>query len=98
MCALSRRSRIAASIGFSWQVANVEEYDRNDGTLGAAIGLMMWRRISATIILVGAELNAESERQTGRDTTRGQPAPIGLRGADVADRKDQPDPEPRKLR
>ena len=79
---------ISASIGFSWYVANFEDYDKTYGTVGAAIGLMMWMWISATIILVGAELNAESERQTDRDTTRGPPAPIGLRGADVADRKD----------
>lgn len=79
---------IVASIGFSWYVANFEDYDRTYGTVGAAIGLMMWMWISATIILVGAELNAESERQTDRDTTRGPPAPVGLRGADVADRKD----------
>ena len=79
---------IAASLGFSWYVANFEDYDKTYGTVGAAIGLMMWMWISATIILVGAELNAESERQTDRDTTRGPPAPLGLRGADVADRKD----------
>lgn len=79
---------ITASIGFSWYVANFEDYDKTYGTVGAAIGLMMWMWISATIILVGAELNAESERQTEKDTTRGPPAPRGLRGADVADRKD----------
>lgn len=79
---------IAASIGFSWYVANFEDYDKTYGTVGAAVGLMMWMWISATIILVGAELNAESERQTDQDTTRGPPAPVGLRGADVADRKD----------
>lgn len=78
---------IVASIGFSWYVANFEEYDKTYGAVGAVIGLMMWMWISATIILVGAELNAEAERQTYEDTTRGPPAPIGLRGADVADRK-----------
>lgn len=43
--------------------------------------------LSATILLVGAELNAEAERQTDRDTTKGPPMPIGTRGADAADRK-----------
>jgi membrane protein len=79
---------IVASIGFSWYVANFEDYDKTYGTVGAVIGLMMWMWISATIILVGAELNAEAERQTDEDTTRGPPVPIGMRGADVADRKD----------
>ncbi|MGX1787047.1 YihY/virulence factor BrkB family protein [Bosea sp. NPDC055332] len=78
---------LAASIGFSWYVANFGNYDKTYGTVGAVIGLMMWMWISATIILVGAELNAEAERQTYEDTTRGPPAPIGMRGADVADRK-----------
>lgn len=79
---------IVASIMFSWYVANFGNYDKTYGTLGAVIGLMMWMWISATIILVGAELNAESERQTYEDTTQGPPAPVGLRGADVADRKE----------
>lgn len=79
---------IIASIMFSWYVANFGNYDKTYGTLGAIIGLMMWMWISATIILVGAELNAEAERQTYEDTTRGPPAPVGMRGADVADRKD----------
>ena len=33
---------IAASLGFSWYVANFEDYDKTYGTVGAAIGLMMW--------------------------------------------------------
>lgn len=83
---------IVASIMFSWYVANFGNYDKTYGTLGAVIGLMMWMWISATIILVGAELNAESERQTYEDTTQGPPAPIGMRGADVADRKRKDSP------
>jgi membrane protein len=79
---------IVASIMFSWYVANFGNYDKTYGTLGAVIGLMMWMWISATIILIGAELNAESERQTYEDTTRGPPSPLGMRGADVADRKE----------
>ena len=51
------------------------------------IGLLTWMWLSATILLVGAELNAEAERQTDRDTTKGPPMPIGMRGADAADRK-----------
>jgi membrane protein len=36
-------------------------------------------------VLVGAELNAEMERQTAVDTTRGRAKPLGARGAVVAD-------------
>ncbi|MET4842606.1 uncharacterized BrkB/YihY/UPF0761 family membrane protein [Bradyrhizobium japonicum] len=37
------------------------------------------------MILLGAELNAEMEHQTARDTTTGQPKPLGTRGAKMAD-------------
>jgi membrane protein len=36
-------------------------------------------------VLLGAELNAELELQTARDTTPGPPKPMGRRGAFVAD-------------
>lgn len=78
---------IAASAGFSWYVANFEDYDKTYGTLGAVIALTMWMWLSAIIVLIGAEFNAESERQTYVDTTTGAPMPMGLRGADAADRK-----------
>jgi membrane protein len=43
----------------------------------------MW--LSTTIVLVGAELNAEIEHQTAKDTTEGPDRPLGQRGAEVAD-------------
>jgi membrane protein len=36
------------------------------------------------VILVGAELNAEIEHQTARDTTIGPEKPLGARGAVIA--------------
>lgn len=75
------------SVLFSWYVANFEDYNKTYGAIGAFIGLLIWMWLSATILLVGAEVNAEAERQTDRDTTEGTPMPIGLRGADAADRK-----------
>jgi membrane protein len=78
---------LIASLLFSWYVANFEDYNKTYGAIGAVIGLMTWMWLSATIVLVGAELNSEAERQTDRDTTEGTPMPIGLRGADAADRK-----------
>lgn len=78
---------VSGSILFSWYVANFEDYNKAYGAVGAVIGLMIWMWLSATILLVGAELNAEAERQTDRDTTEGFPMPIGARGADAADRK-----------
>ena len=81
-------SWIAGSIAFSWYVANFADYNKTYGTIGAVIGLLTWIWLSATILLIGAELNSEAERQTDRDTTKGPAMPIGLRGADAADRKD----------
>jgi membrane protein len=46
---------------------------------------MTWIWISTIIVLVGAELDAETERQTARDTAEGEDKPIGTRGAKHAD-------------
>ncbi len=55
------------------------------GSLGAAIGFMMWVWISSIIFIVGAEVNAEMEHQTAMDTTDAPDKPLGERGARVAD-------------
>ena len=60
-------------------------YNATYGSLGAAIGLMMWMWMSAIIVLCGAELNSEIEHQTAVDTTVGRPKPLGARGAVMAD-------------
>ena len=46
---------------------------------------MMWMWLSTIVVLVGAELNAEIEHQTARDTTVGAGKPLGARGAVMAD-------------
>lgn len=89
---------LLGSVLFSWYVASFEDYNKTYGALGAVIALLMWMWLSATIILVGAELNSEAERQTQRDTTKGTPRPIGLRGADAADNKAGTDDESGKNR
>jgi membrane protein len=76
---------IGASMLFSWYVASFDSYNRVYGSLGAGIGFVTWIWISAVIVLVGAELNAEMEHQTAADTTQGRPRPLGARGAVVAD-------------
>ena len=60
-------------------------YNETYGSLGAVVGLMMWMWISTIVVLLGAELNAEAEHQTARDTTEGHPKPMGSRGAKMAD-------------
>jgi membrane protein len=76
---------IAASMLFSRYVATFESYNRTYGSLGAGIGFMVWLWISAVIVLLGGQLNAEMEHQTARDTTEGRPKPLGSRGAMMAD-------------
>ena len=76
---------MAASMLFSWYVATFDSYNRIYGSLGAVVGFMVWLWISATIVLVGGELNAEMEHQTARDTTQGGGKPLGARGATKAD-------------
>lgn len=53
---------LAASALFSWYAANFGSYNATYGSLGAVIGFMTWMWISATVIIVGAELNSEIEK------------------------------------
>jgi membrane protein len=76
---------LAASVLFSWYVANFGSYNKAYGSLGAIIGFMTWIWISIIVVLVGAKLNAEMEHQTAGDTTTGRPKPLGARGAHTAD-------------
>jgi membrane protein len=76
---------IAGSLLLSWYVANFGTYNATYGSLGAVIGFMIWMWLSIIIILVGAEINAEVEHQTARDTTSGQEIRMGARGATMAD-------------
>jgi membrane protein len=54
---------VVTSMLFSWYAANLAHYNETYGSLGAVIALMIWLWLSVTIVLVGAELNAEIERQ-----------------------------------
>ncbi|MBA3810784.1 MAG: YihY/virulence factor BrkB family protein, partial [Caulobacteraceae bacterium] len=76
---------MAGSLGFSWYINNFTHFGVTYGSLGAMIGFMLWVWFSVMLILLGAELNAEIEHQTACDTTTGEPAPIGQRGAAMAD-------------
>ncbi|MGE3293778.1 MAG: YihY/virulence factor BrkB family protein [Geminicoccaceae bacterium] len=76
---------LAASLLFSLYVSHFASYDVTYGSLGAVAVLMLWFYISALVVILGAELNAELELQTRHDTTRGPARPMGQRGAFVAD-------------
>jgi membrane protein len=70
---------------FSWYVANVDSYNRMYGSLGAIVAFQIWLWLSSVIVLLGAELNAETEHQTSVDSTVGTSKPLGRRGAVMAD-------------
>jgi hypothetical protein len=54
----------------------------------------MWLWISAFIVLLGAEMNAETEVPTAADSTVGHDQPMGSRGAAKADRPGEARPPP----
>ncbi|MFD1612667.1 YihY/virulence factor BrkB family protein [Sphingomonas tabacisoli] len=83
--------------GFGFYVANFGHYGATYGSLSAVIVLLTWLYLSALLLLLGAELNAELEHQTARDTTQGPERPLGTRGAEMADRvagEQPPVPQP----
>jgi membrane protein len=83
------------SLLFSFYVNNFGSYDKTYGTIAGVIVLMLWIYLTCYLILLGAEINAETEHQTARDTTEGAPVPMGERDATVADTLPDP-PEPTK--
>ena len=70
---------------FSLYAANFAKYEDTYGALGGVVVVMLWLFLTAYVIILGAELNAESERQTARDTTTGRRRPLGTRDAEAAD-------------
>ena len=76
---------ILGSLVFALYVQNFGSYGKTYGALGGVIVLLMWFYLMGFTIVLGAEINAEMEHQTSVDTTAGPPAPMGQRGAYVAD-------------
>jgi membrane protein len=76
---------LIASVLFSWYAEHFGSYNATYGSLGAVIGFLVWMWLSTIVILLGAELDAEMEHQTARDTTTGPSKPLGACGARMAD-------------
>jgi len=76
---------LAASGLLGLYIDNFASYNKSYGSLAGVMALLMWLWVTALSVLVGAELNAELERQTAEDTTKRPPQPMGERGAYVAD-------------
>lgn len=76
---------LIASAAFSIYTANFAKYNETYGALGAVVIVMLWLFLTAVAVIVGAELNAELERQTAHDSTTGAQRPMGIRDAHAAD-------------
>jgi membrane protein len=76
---------IISSIGFTVYVAHFNSYNKTYGSLGGVIILLTWLYLSSFVILFGAAINAQSEKQTRKDSTVGDPQSLGRRGARAAD-------------
>ncbi len=87
------------TLGFGLYVARFGNYDASYGSLGAVVVMLTWLYLSSYVLLFGAELNSELEKQTAIDTTVGPDRPMGERGASAADQvvpeaSDPTDPNP----
>jgi len=76
---------VIASIAFSFYVDNFGSYAETYGALAGVIVLLVWLWLTATVVLLGAEINAETEGQTAKDSTTGPEKPMGSRDAVKAD-------------
>jgi membrane protein len=82
---------LLASAGFAIYVANFGNYAKTYGAIAGIVVMLFWLWITAYAILLGAEVNAESEQQTVKDTTKGPEAPLGQREAVKADSLPSPE-------
>jgi membrane protein len=76
---------LIGSLLFALYVQVFASYGKTYGAIGSVVILLLWFYHSSFIVVLGAEINAEMERQTRRDTTTGPEAPLGERDAYAAD-------------
>ena len=60
-----------ASLAFAFYANKFGSYDKTYGTIAGVIVLMFWLYLTCYLVLLGAEINSETEHQTARDTTVG---------------------------
>jgi membrane protein len=76
---------LATSVALFAYVQRLGTYESTYGSLAGVAISMFWLWITVLLVVVGAAVNGETERQTERDSTIGRERPPGERGAVVAD-------------
>jgi membrane protein len=76
---------LAASVALFAYVGRLGTYESTYGSLAGVAISMFWLWVTVLLIVIGAAVNAEAERQTSRDSTVGPEQPVGQREAVVAD-------------
>ena len=76
---------LLGSVAFSVYVSHFNSYDKTYGSLGGVVVMLTWLYLSSFVALLGAVINAQSERQTKADLTVGKEKPMGSRNAYAAD-------------
>ena len=76
---------LLSSVLFAIYVRNFNSFGEAYGAIGGVVVMLMWFYVSAYVVILGAEINSELERQTVNDTTIGADKPLGKRGAFSAD-------------
>ena len=76
---------LLTSVALFAYVQRLGTYESTYGSLAGVAISMFWLWITVLLVVVGAAVNGEAERQTARDSTVGAEQPIGQRGAVVAD-------------
>lgn len=64
---------LLVTLGVSYYVSTFGNYNETYGSLGAVVVLQLWLFASAYVVLLGAQINAEAERQTSADTQVAEP-------------------------
>jgi len=75
---------VTGSLVFAFYLRTFGSYANMYGALGGVVVLLLWFYLSSFFVVLGAEINAEIERQTKQDNTEGAEVPTGQRGAHAA--------------